>query len=90
MSGDHLYGPPLNNILYREVQTIRDGVNHTSTVDRKYLIRSIREPGFEKVNQYQKRTMPVPVISPEDLELIVDYIMYSNLYPGNQKAGSVK
>jgi mono/diheme cytochrome c family protein len=82
LSGEQLYGPPLNNILNNKIEVIREGKSLILEIDRKYLIRSIREPGFEKVIDYRNRTMPVPVISADDTKLIVDYILYINTAQG--------
>ena len=87
LTGDKMYGPPLNNILNSELEVVRAGMKQTVRVDRKYLIRSIKDPDFEKVAEFSNRTMPVPVMKNEDMERIVDYVLYLNLYPDQFSPG---
>jgi len=90
VTGDMMYGPALNNILNSDLEVIRAGLKQTVQVDRNYLIRSIKDPDFEKVMEYSNRTMPVPVMKKKDLERIVDYIIYLNLNPGQRQASGVQ
>lgn len=69
-------GPDLFNM--KEVVIISEGVEKRVTVDRKYLKRSILDPEFEKVKEYQTRTMPKPEISKKDVEILIDYIIGLN------------
>jgi cytochrome c oxidase subunit II len=78
VSGEKKYGPALNSILGQEVEVIRQGKTVILTVDRDYILRSVKEPGYEKVSGFKKQTMPVPSISPDDLDFIVDYIVSVN------------
>ena len=78
VKGEKLYGPPLNNILGNEVEVLRDEKIAKVKVDRKYLRRSILEPEYEKVKAYSKQKMPIPDISEEDIEFLLDYIIKIN------------
>jgi mono/diheme cytochrome c family protein len=73
-----LYGPPLNNIINKEIIVIRNGISISVLADRKYLLRSIKDPDFEKVKEYSSRTMPLPDMEEEDMKQIVDYLIYIN------------
>ena len=73
--GSEMYGPPLNGIYRTQEMVNRSGKTITVTIDRKYIKRSIVDPDFEKVLKYQNSTMPVPVISPKDVDVLVDYII---------------
>jgi mono/diheme cytochrome c family protein len=79
ISGESKYGPPLNSILDQDMQVIRNGNMYTMKADRKYILRSLQDPGFEKVDNYQKKTMPKVNLSPEEIEYLVDYLMFINI-----------
>jgi mono/diheme cytochrome c family protein len=78
VTGESRYGPPLNAILDKEVPVIRDGRTDTVKIDRQYILRSLQNPGIEKVLSYRKRMMPVLNLSQEEIDYIVDYLMYIN------------
>jgi mono/diheme cytochrome c family protein len=78
MNGDSRYGPPLNSIFGKEVVVIRNGSEAKVTVDRQYLIRSLQDPGAEKVLNFQKRKMPPLNLTPEEINCLVDYIISVN------------
>lgn len=75
IDGSDMYGPTLQGIYMKELVVIRDGEEKKVTVDRKYLKRSILDPEFEKVKEYQTRTMPKPEITNKELEILIDYII---------------
>jgi cytochrome c2 len=75
MNGESRYGPPLNSILGKEVVVIRNGSEAKVIVDRQYLIRSLQDPGAEKVLNFQKRKMPPLNLTDEDINCLVDYII---------------
>lgn len=83
-SGEIKYGPSLNNILNKPVDVIREGKTETIIVDRKYLTRSILEPDYQKVSAFKRKKMPKPEISLEDIQHLVDYIIYINSHPQNK------
>ena len=78
MNGESRYGPPLNSILGKEVMVIRNGNKDSVTVDREYLIRSLQDPGADKVLSFQKRKMPALNLTQEDINCLVDYIISVN------------
>lgn len=78
VSGQKMYGPPLNTILNTEIIVIRKGKERLITVDRKYIKRSIQNPDYEKVKSFQYQKMPVPELSHQDIERITDYLMSIN------------
>lgn len=73
-----LYGPPLNDLLNKEIEVIRQEQLHIVTIDRDYLFRSIREPGYEKVSDFQNKDMPESNIPGDKINLIVDYLVSVN------------
>ncbi len=78
VTGQNLYGPPLNSILGKKVLVIRGETTDSVIVDRDYIMRSLKDPGFEKVAGFQKRKMPVINLSQEDIDCLVDYIISIN------------
>jgi hypothetical protein len=75
LEGAKMYGPPLDEIYGKEIVVFRGDDTLTVTVDRDYLKRSILDPGFEKDSAYQNRTMSLPVINREDVNILVNYLM---------------
>ena len=93
MTGESKYGPPLNAIVGKEVVVIRQGTEVAVTIDREYLIRSLQDPGAEKVLSYQKRKMPPLNLTQEEINCLVDYIIFINSNnpsgtPGNDRNNS--
>ena len=78
LTGEIKYGPSLNNILHTRIEVIREGKIQTIIVDRKYLTRSIYEPDYEKVEAFKNKKMPKPQISLEDINHLVDYLIFVN------------
>jgi mono/diheme cytochrome c family protein len=78
ISGEKKYGPPLNSIFDKEVEVIRNGKTDIVRVDRQYILRSMKDPGFEKVASFQKRKMPPLNLSQEEIDYLVDYIIFIN------------
>jgi cytochrome c oxidase subunit 2 len=58
--------------LYQSQVTLEGGV--TATVDRDYLVRSIKDPNAD-IPQGSKVKMPVNRVPDADVQLIVDYII---------------
>ena len=79
LTGDNMYGPSLNNILHKKVEVSREKKTDLVVVDRAYLMRSLMDPGYEKVAGYQDRTMPKPDIPEHDMESIVEYLIQVNM-----------
>ena len=75
LDGGEMYGPPLNDNYMKKETVIRKSRVSTISTDRKYLRRAIIDPGYEKVWGYQDRTMPLPDIPREDVEILVDYLI---------------
>jgi cytochrome c oxidase subunit 2 len=78
MNGESRYGPPLNSIFGKEVIVIRNGNEAAVTVDREYLIRSLQNPGADKVLSFRKRKMPPLNLTQEEINCLVDYIISIN------------
>ena len=78
VSGETRYGPPLNFSLDREVAVIRSGSMITLKPDRQYIIRSLKQPDFEKVDGFQSKKMPSINLSDDDIEYLADYLLYIN------------
>lgn len=75
LDGSDMYGPTLRGIYMKEVKVIREGIEKDVVIDRKYLERSITDPDFEKVKEFQTRIMPKPEISKKEVDILVDYII---------------
>jgi hypothetical protein len=78
VSGEIMYGPPLNDIMNKQVEVVRKGSKTWITTDQDYLLRSVRDPSFEKVTGYENKTMPKPDISEKEIEFLVEYIQQIN------------
>lgn len=78
VSGEKKYGPPLNSIFDKEVVVIRNGTTDKVRVDREYILRSMKDPEFEKVSGFQESKMPSLNLSREEIEYLVDYIIFIN------------
>jgi hypothetical protein len=78
ITGEKLYGPPLDSVLNTRILVVRSGEHDSVTIDRSYIIRSIKDPEFEKDVRFQRRKMPKPVLSDEDIESLADFIMMIN------------
>ena len=75
LDGSEMYGPTLKDIHGKKITVIRGGEEYDVTVDRKYLIRSIQDPQYEKLRGFEDKTMPEPRISKTDVKLLVDYLI---------------
>lgn len=75
ISGQILYGPALNTVFQSKVVVIREGKKDTITADRAYIIRSMKDPDFEKVDGFQSRKMTKPDLTPEQIDRIADYLI---------------
>jgi len=78
LSGQKMYGPSLDSILNKQIIVIRHGHQVKVTIDREYLIRSIRDPSYEKVLEYQNKTMPKPDITGDEVNSLVEYLLQVN------------
>lgn len=77
VSGDKsLYGPPLNSIYKQQVVVFRGDEKISLVIDRKYIIRSMKDPEFEKLSGYENKKMPPVNIKPEEMEKIADYLIH--------------
>lgn len=76
-----MYGPALNAILNSNIVVIRNGQQKSVKVNRKYLKRSIQDPDYEKEIDYQDHKMPKPELSSDDINLIIDYLIFLNENP---------
>lgn len=75
LDGSIVYGPSLNDIYMKEITVIRDGREQTLQADRKYLIRAITDPRYEKDVEYRNKEMPITALPREDVELLVEYLI---------------
>lgn len=78
LSGEIKYGPVLKFKPDSEVVVIRSGAKISLKADRQYIIRSLKQPDYEKVNGFQDRKMPSINLSNEDIEYLADYLLYIN------------
>lgn len=75
LEGEVIYGPPLNGIYMKKLRVIRDGKEVEVVADRKYLKKSIRDPRYEKVLEYNNKEMPIATFSDKEAEILVDYLI---------------
>ncbi len=78
ISGEERYGPPLKFNPDSEIVIIRSGIEIRLRPDRQYIIRSLKQPDFEKVKGFQNKKMPSINLSEEDIEYLADYLLYLN------------
>jgi mono/diheme cytochrome c family protein len=78
VSGESGYGAPLDFKPDKKVNVFRNGKKKSIIPNRKYIIRSIKKPEFEKVEGYQDKKMPATTLTDEEIDLITDYILYIN------------
>jgi len=78
LKGENLYGPSLDSVLNTRISVINNGKADSVTIDRQYIVRSIKDPEFEKDVRFQYRKMPVPNLSDDDIESLADFIMMIN------------
>jgi cytochrome c oxidase subunit 2 len=74
--GSRLVGPSFKGIAGLTETVIIDGTETEITIDRDYIIQSIKEPNAAIVKGYQKGLMISydGIISEEDLNHVVDYL----------------
>jgi cytochrome c2 len=75
LEGEVIYGPPLNGIYMKKLRVIRNGKEVEVVADRKYLKKSISDPRYEKVLEYNNKEMPIATFSDKDAEILVDYLI---------------
>jgi mono/diheme cytochrome c family protein len=78
MSGENMYGPPLKFNLGQEITVIRKGSLKNTELDRRYIVRSMKDPDYEKLAGYQQKKMAKIELSSEAIESIADYLIYIN------------
>ncbi len=72
--GTRLVGPSLKGLMGKTETVIVDGQEKEITIDREYLLNSIREPNAEIVKGFQPNLMPKLPLTEEELNQIADYI----------------
>jgi len=75
LDGNVVYGPPLNDIFMKKIKVIRNGEELTVIADREYLKKSITEPRYEKVLEYENKDMPLTFFSEEEVDILVEYLV---------------
>lgn len=75
LNGETMYGPALNNILNTSIRVIREGKEVSLTVDREYIHRSIHNPEYEKLLDFNKRKMPKTELSEDQINQLTDYLI---------------
>lgn len=74
--GSRLVGPSFKNLMGREEIVLIDENEQTITVDRDFIMQSIKEPNAAITATYQKGLMTPykDILSDEDINHIIDYI----------------
>lgn len=78
INDEKFYGPTLNSVLNTRIVVISNGKLDSITIDRQYIVRSIKDPEFEKDLRFQRRKMPKPDLSDDDIESLADFIIMIN------------
>lgn len=78
LEGEVIYGPPLNNVYIKETKMIRDGKVVKVTADREYLRWKITNPRAERLLEYQSKEMPETILSDEEVNILVEYLIILN------------
>jgi len=72
--GTKLVGPSLKGLMGKNEIVLVDGQEKEITIDRSYLINSIKNPNAEIVNEFLPNLMPQLPLTDEELNHIADYI----------------
>jgi cytochrome c oxidase subunit 2 len=72
--GSRRVGPSFKGLMGQERPVVKDGQNVTVVADTDYLIRAIREPGAEVVQEYPAAMPPYPGLSDEDIKALQAWI----------------
>ena len=75
LEGKTLYGPPLDNIVGKEIEVVRGNNTVKLVITRKYIEKAILDPGYEKPAGYENKLMPDPVMTKSEAKLLIDYII---------------
>lgn len=78
LSGENLYGPALDSVLNTSIPVIRKQKRQHVLVDSVYIRRSIIDPEYEKAEGFESRKMPVPTLTDEQIDALVDYLLFIN------------
>jgi cytochrome c2 len=78
VKGESTYGPSLSLPIGSDVNVIRNGTEMTVKIDREYIVRSMKDPGFEKVIEFRNKKMAIVHLSDDDIDYITDYLIYIN------------
>ena len=78
LSGDNMYGPPLKFNFGGEITVVRKGSLENIELDRNYIIRSMKDPDFEKLPGYRERKMAKIELPSAEIESIADYLIFIN------------
>lgn len=78
LSGDSMYGPALNFRLGQEITVIRKGSMKKIEYDRQYILRSMKDPEYEKLSGFEKKKMARIELPLKDIESIADYLIFIN------------
>jgi hypothetical protein len=78
LTGENMYGPPVKFNYGAEITVIRNGNPKIIELDRGYIIRSMKDPDYEKLKGYEKKKMAKIELSGEAIESITDYLIFIN------------
>ncbi len=73
--GSQLVGPSFKGIGQRKVRIDRDGTDELIKVDRDYLIRAIKEPSADIVEDYPPIMPAGDYLSDEEIDAIVEHLL---------------
>ena len=73
--GSEMVGPSFKGISQREVRIDRDGTNELIKVDRDYLIRAIKQPSADIVENYPPIMPAGDYLSDAEIEAMAEYLL---------------
>jgi hypothetical protein len=71
-----MYGPALNFRLGQEITVVRTGGIKKEVYDREYILRSMRDPDYEKLYGFEKKKMARIELPVHEIESIADYLIF--------------
>ena len=78
LSGNSMYGPALNFRLGQEITVVRKGKMKNIEYNREYILRSMKDPDYEKLSGFEKKKMARIELPADAIESIADYLIFIN------------
>lgn len=75
-----LYGPQLKYTFGSKIIVVKNNRYDSVTVTKAYIKNSIENPDFHKRPAYLNSKMPKVMLTPKDINCLVEYIAHLNAY----------